>query len=416
MISKKEITIKSRLLGFETHRNCKIKAHELIMSFFLMIGQRDSSYSCWASFFTKVTGKLTSKQSIFNRINDQWVSLIKLLVCQTLEKVILGTSKIKTHPIFSNIYLQDSTSISLPEILKSIFPGNISRGKKKAVAKINTIINLTHGVCSHLGIISYAIPEQRLSDSIFNFAKAGDLVIRDMGYFVLNVFEKMNERNIYFISRLPFHIGIYKNGKKIKTTELFKNKKIIDTNVFCGTGVQLPVRIIAIKLNPIQAAEKIRKAKQDRNKRLNHSKEYYKNLEYLIFITNVEIEKCDSLEIAKFYRMRWQVEILFKSWKSGMNIENLIPEARQKTERIESILYLFLLYIMWFERKIMTQLNIENISIIKIIKEIIRNAEYYLTETLNQKNIKELEYKCRYETRSRVNAKAAYNKFNSSFD
>jgi hypothetical protein len=381
-----------------------------------MIGQRDSSYSCWASFFTKVTGKLTSKQSIFNRINDQWVSLIKLLVCQTLEKVILGTSKIKTHPIFSNIYLQDSTSISLPEILKSIFPGNISRGKKKAVAKINTIINLTHGVCSHLGIISYAIPEQRLSDSIFNFAKAGDLVIRDMGYFVLNVFEKMNERNIYFISRLPFHIGIYKNGKKIKTTELFKNKKIIDTNVFCGTGVHLPVRIIAIKLNPIQAAEKIRKAKQDRNKRLNHSKEYYKNLEYLIFITNVEIEKCDSLEIAKFYRMRWQVEILFKSWKSGMNIENLIPEARQKTERIESILYLFLLYIMWFERKIMTQLNIENISIIKLIKEIIRNAEYYLTETLNQKNIKELEYKCRYETRSRVNAKAAYNKFNSSFD
>ena len=186
--------------------------------------------------------------------------------------------------------------------------------------------------------------------------------------------------------------------------------------MFCGTGVQLPVRIIAIKLNPIQAAEKIRKAKQDRNKRLNHSKEYNKNLEYLIFITNVEIEKCDSLEIAKFYRMRWQVEILFKSWKSGMNIENLIPEARQKTERIESILYLFLLYIMWFERKIMTQLNIENISIIKLIKEIIRNAEYYLTETLNQKNIKELEYKCRYETRSRVNAKAAYNKFNLSFD
>jgi pantothenate kinase-related protein Tda10 len=381
-----------------------------------MIGQRDSSYSCWASFFTKVTGKLTSKQSIFNRINDQWVSLIKLLVCQTLEKIISESSKIKTHPIFNNIYLQDSTSISLPEILKSIFPGNISRGKKKAVAKINTIINLTHGVCRHLGIMSYSMPEQRLSDSIFNFAKAGDLVIRDMGYFVLNVFEMMNKRNIYFISRLPFHVGIYKNGKKIKTTELFKNKKIIDTNVFCGTGVQLPVRIIAIKLNPIQAAEKIRKAKQDRNKRLNHSKEYYKNLEYLIFITNVEIEKCDGLEIAKFYRMRWQVEILFKSWKSGMNIENLIPEARQKTERIESILYLFLLYIMWFERKIMTQLNIENISILKLIKELIRNIEYYLTEALNQKNIKELEYRCRYETRSRVNAKAAFSMFGSSFD
>jgi hypothetical protein len=380
-----------------------------------MIGQRDSSYSCWASFFTKVTGKLISKQSIFNRINSQWVSLIKLLVCETLEKIISESSKPKTHPIFNNIYLQDNTSLSLPEILKSIFPGNISRGKKKAVAKINTIINLTQGVCSHLEIISYSMPEQRLSVSIFNFAKAGDLIIRDMGYFVLNVFEMMTKRNIYFISRLPFHVGIYKDEKKIKTTQLFKNKKIIDENVFCGAGSQLPVRIVAIKLDPVQAAEKIRKAKKDRNKRLNHSKEYYKNLEYLIFITNVENEKCDGLEIAKLYRMRWQVEILFKSWKSGMNIENLIPEARQKTERIESILYLFLLYIMWFERKIMTQLNMEEISVLKLIKEIIRNVEYYLMEALNQKNIKELEYKCRYETRSRVNAKAAFNKFNTSF-
>ena len=381
-----------------------------------MIGQRNSSYSCWAGFFTRITGKLVSKQGVFNRMNSQWVSLIKLLVCQTLEKIIIESRKIKSLQVFNNIYLQDSTSIALPEILKSVFPGNISRGRQKAVAKVNTIINLTHGVCCHLGIVSYATPEQKLSDSIFNFAKAGDLVIRDMGYFVLNIFALMNKRNIYFISRLPFSVGIYKDGKKIKITELIKNKKIIDTNVFCGAEAQLPVRIIVIKLNPSQTAEKIRKAKRNRNKRLNHSKEYYENLGYLIFITNVESEKCNGLEIAKFYRMRWQIEILFKSWKSGMNIENLIPEARQRTERIESIIYLFLLYIMWFERKIMTQLNIENISIVKLMNEIVRDAEFYLTQALNLKSIKKLEYRSSYETRSRVNAKKAYSDLTLSFN
>lgn len=380
-----------------------------------MIGQRDSSYSCWASFFTRISGKLVSKQGIFNRMNDQWVSLIKLLVCQTLEKIIKESSQIKSPHIFNNIYLQDSTSIALPEILKSIFPGNISKGRQKAVAKINTVINLTHGVCCHFGIVSYATPEQRLSDSIFNFARAGDLVIRDMGYFVLNIFALMDERNIYFISRLPFMVGIYKDGKKIQITELCKNKNLIDTNVYCGAKVQLPVRIVTIKLSPHQTAERVRKARRDRDKRLNHSKEYYESLGYLIFITNVESEKCNGIEIAKFYRIRWQVEILFKSWKSGMNIENLIPEARQRTERIESFIYLFLLYIMWFERKIMTQLNLENISIIKLSKEIVRNAEYYLTEALNLKNIKELEYRCSYETRSRVNAKKAYSDLILSF-
>lgn len=402
-ISKREITIKAKEVGFEKHSDSKIKAHDLLLSFFWMIGMVEISYSCWASCLKISTEKIVSKQAIFKRMNHCWVKLVKQLVTQSIQHHISSSKLIGSSFGFKNIYIQDSTTISLPDILKALFPGNISRGKQKAIAKINAVINLNTGLCCHLGITGFTTNEQKLSGSILDIAKAGDLVIRDMGYFVLSVFKKMDSENIYFISRLKYGIALFKDDQRIGLLRLLRNKSKIDLQVQCGQE-KLPVRLIAVKLSQEQASEKIRKAKKDRDKRLNHTKEYYESLNYIFMITNIENSKCTANQITEIYRIRWQIEIMFKSWKSCLNIEGMIPSAKCRTERVESIIYMLLLFVLWFEKKIMARLNLENISIIKLTKEIVMNLHKYLMNDLCAADIEYLEKKCQYEKRDRVNA------------
>src|ERR1019366_3570976 len=47
-------------------------------------------------------------------------------------------------------------------------------------------------------------------------------------------------------------------------------------------------------------------------------------LEKNIFITNIEPDKCDDEQIDQLYRLRWRIEIIFKSWKSCFSMQALI--------------------------------------------------------------------------------------------
>lgn len=378
-----------------------------------MISHGEKSYASWASAMTEQIGVTVSKQGLFKRMNYSWVKLLKILVERVLQIQIAETSHKLKCRLFTNIYIQDSTSISLPDFMRHLFPGNYSRGKQKAVAKINVIINVMSGLCTRFSISSFTTNEQRLSDTILSIAKAGDLVIRDLGYYVLDVFKRMSEEGIFFISRQRFGVFLIdpKTLKELSIVKLLKNKSHLDINVLCGKKQNLPVRLIAFRLDRKKVAQKVRKARQDRDKRLNHSKEYYISLGYVICITNIEKSKCSALEITELYRLRWQIEILFKSWKSGIKIEALIPSDQYKTDRIESVIYMMMLYIAWFEYKVYNPIrletfkqNIKNISRIKLSSFILKNINHFLIHGILKKDIENITYFCTNETRRRVNA------------
>ncbi len=425
LISKKEITKVARQTVFEKQKDSKIRAEGLLFSFFLLMACNKNSYADWASILSSKLKKTVSKQAIFSRMNKKWVALVKQLVEKVLSEAVMSTSYLKVEGVFNNIWLQDSTCLSLPDCLKYIFPGNISRGKQKAVAKVNAIVNAVTGVCANFDIVGYNISEQELSDRIFEVAKSGDLVLRDLGYAVLSVFQKMEENGIFYISRLKFGIHIFnpKTKAQLSLVSILKNKSCVDIPILCGKKDKVAMRLIAIKLCPKQVKERIRKAKKDRDKRLNHSTEYYYCLGYSIFITNIKKEKCDTKQIAELYGVRWQIEIMFKSWKSGVGIEKTIPEAECKTERIESMLYMIMLYIAWYEQKIVAPLmlieegdELADISQIKLSNQIKINVEYYLTNELSRKKIRELQYFCKYEKRKRTNARQRLSNCRDNFN
>jgi IS4 transposase len=222
----------------------------------------------------------------------------------------------------------------------------------------------------------------------------------------------MTEAGIFFLSRWKYKVILYnpQTKKELDLRQLLRGKSHIDMQVLCGKTEQAKVRLVAIKLPPAQAAERIRKAKKDGKKKTNHSAEYYELLNYVIFITNVDKTIWNYKEVAMAYRVRWNIEILFKSWKSGLNIERMIPEAQLHTERVESILYLLLLYISWFQLLIYAPLfrafhaKGKYLSVIKAAKWMIANTDRWMTGKVTLGMEREILYSCCYESRLRINA------------
>jgi hypothetical protein len=63
------------------------------------------------------------------------------------------------------------------------------------------------------------------------------------------------------------------------------------------------------------------------NKKKGHqmSQNYRDRSRFNLFITNIPSDKMEGKAIAKIYKVRWQIELIFKAWKSIFGLDNLSP-------------------------------------------------------------------------------------------
>ncbi len=339
-----------------------------------------------------------SKQAVFERLNVKATTFAR----QLLEQVLLQQSgKGFTASLFKNfgkVLLQDSTTLRLPQILSAFFPGNHSRGEQKAVARIQSIFDIKAMRFIDLTLGAFTQNDQSASGSILRLVKKGDLVIRDLGYFSLAVFEKLIKAEVHFLSRLRYGVTITGKGRQpILLKDLLKQKRGTDKWVYIGSEKKALIRLVMIPVPAEQAAEKIRNAKQDRDARLNHTKEYYEWLRFNVYITSVDKDVWTAPQVYKAYKVRWQIEIIFKSWKSGFKLQHILHEGCTDDNRVRVAIFLILLFMCLFMQKIYVRYKnvIENktdkkISLLKLgiytcnnIKEIIGIPDKLMKELIS---------------------------------
>lgn len=303
--------------GFKKRKAKKITGKSLLIAFFLMALQGKNSLELWAEQLSNVTGKIVSKQAVWKRITPYLTKFLMLVLSDALRDQISSTHQsIKQGRLrmgdYNRILIQDSTTIALPEWLKVFFPGNTSRGKKKSQLKIQVVYDIISNTFVYFEITPFTANDQSKSKDILNIACKGDLVIRDLGYFSLDCFQKMSE-HISFVSRIRYGVKIYdaETGKEINLLKHLKKYKCIDQWVLIGSEQKVKVRLVILPLSNEQANEKQYRAKCDRDKRMNHSAEYYELLAYCLFITTECKTKFTAKHIAKLYGLRWRIENIF---------------------------------------------------------------------------------------------------------
>ena len=220
----------------------------------------------------------------------------------------------------------------------------------------------------------------------------------------------MNEIEASFISRLKSGSKIYdkESGKEINLARILKRDGRIDRWVLIGKEKQVKMRLVAQKLPADVVYNKIEKAKKDRDRRKNHRKEYLYLLNFNIYVTNISQGELKTKRIAETYRLRWRIENVFKSWKSYLKLQKLIPNNIKMTkDRADSIILMMLIFIIKFQLKMYTMiiehLSKQNkkteLSLAKWTKVLAQRFEYLIEMT--KKHVVEFAIQhCLYEKRN----------------
>jgi len=314
---------------------------------------------------------------------------------------------------FACVYIQDATHFSLPKVLAKAFPGSYSSNGESATAKVQAVFCLTNGIFSNFLINSFRDTDQKDAPRIIEQLFKGDLLIRDQGYFTLPSFKKILEKGAHFLSRLKFGVGVYylETGERINLLEHLKKHGFIDQWVAIGDKTKVTCRIVAVKLPADVASQRRRKAKQDRNKKTNHSKEYFALLDYSIFITTVDDKVWSCDHIVKAYRCRWYIEILFKGWKSGLKINFNIPQQYVSKQRAEFFFYAVLLMVNLLVMPVFCHALVKGFEKGRVIS-ILKTCQFIAGRLFQIVRLKRLDklldqilYHCAYDKRKdRINA------------
>jgi hypothetical protein len=142
-----------------------------------------------------ISGCDVSKQAFGKRINERGVTYIRdvlFVAIGSLAGMHLARGA-GVFALFGRVLIQDSTHIPLPVHLADQYPGaSNQRRRKQAGMKVKAIWYLMKEQFVHFSLSPFTRTDQSVSRDIIRIAREEDLIIRDLGYFVLSVFKQLN--------------------------------------------------------------------------------------------------------------------------------------------------------------------------------------------------------------------------------
>jgi hypothetical protein len=158
-------------------------------------------------------------------------------------------------------------------------------------------------------------------------------------------FHKLNGyQEAWYLSRLSKGVDVYLEADAqapalalVEHLErYYPDDSVMDLPVCLGHE-HVPCRLLAYRLPEPVVQERRRKALQEaRKKGRELSPEYLDWLSFGFYITNVSQQVWPEKVVGTIYRLRWQVELTFRNWKSLLNIYVL---KGTRPERIQCIIY-----------------------------------------------------------------------------
>jgi hypothetical protein len=277
--------------------------------------------------------------------------------------------------------------------------------------KIQACYDLLSQSFVHFSLGSFRRNDQAASPEVLALVQAGDLIIRDLGYFVLEVLEQIQAAQAYFLSRLRLGVGLWEADGRTPVNLLARLRKSgsLDGQFRLGAQ-QVLVRLVAIRLPAAVAAQRRRQARHNRDRRSAPSAERLALLGWALFITNVPATTWSAQTVAQIYGLRWRIETIFKAWKSHFALAQIPAAASQN--QVESLIYAKLIFITLFQvcfwQRYSLGADTESRPPLSLLKVAQAAQSYLLILVLHQLGIDPLvaweqllDAHCRYERRAR---------------
>lgn len=317
-----------------------------LMSFFFVVQLKVISLQNWSTELGLYLGKTFSKQALSQKFYDRHLDWLKQVINKVIEdKVDRIVEDVSLFSSFSNVYLRDSTCLNLDKSLALEFPSSSNQYGCYATARLQVIYELKQRQFNYFDLQAYRDSDAKQAPKIIETAQKGDLVLQDLAYSALAELKRMNKAGIYFVSKFNVNVQVfdYQTGKPIDLIKKLKKNGYIDQWVYIGVEHKVALRIVATKLAQQLADTKRRKAKTNRDSRINYTQNYMFLLGWNIVVTNVANHIWKTSQVGKAYRIRWHIEIIFKSWKSSLKFQEIVAQ-KMSPNKCRIIIYLLLLY------------------------------------------------------------------------
>ena len=267
-----------------------------------------------------------SPQALEQRFTPAAADLVQSLLATAVQTLVSAEPvAVPLLQRFAGIYLLDSSTVVLPDALAELWPGCGGRSSEGTAAlKLQVRLDLTTG--SLAGPFLQAgrandgsAPTQTLA------LPCGALRLADLGYFTLAVLRDVDAQGCYWLSRLEADSVVFdQHGKRWPAVQLLAAQlgAQVDLPVQVGVTARLPARLLAVRVPQEVADERRRKIRAEaKRKGTTPSAARLAMADWTVFITNAP-EKLLALEEALVLgRARWQIEVLFKLWKSQGRID-----------------------------------------------------------------------------------------------
>ena len=290
-----------------------------------------------------------SPEGLHQRISQAGVEFLKKMLSKAME---LSVSRLIDESVprilesFGKVHVLDSTQASLPEELSEIWKGS-GGCASEAGMKFHLMLDYKNGKYESIVITDGISPDQNYIDEAIKRLNPGELLIDDLGYFKQEAVMDIDQRGAYFLCRFNHRNNLYKeeDGKLVKFDLMVelkkaqkKGKTLCEFDVwFQKRGRKVKMRLTC-EIVPEEVAEDRRKKarKVARKKKRKPTGKHLFFLGWNLYITNVEKSILETESVGLVHKVRWYVELVFKSWKSYHGLTQM--RGRRK-ERIECFIY-----------------------------------------------------------------------------
>lgn len=291
-----------------------------------------------------------SKEALHKKFSSEGVEFLKELVKFQLthQFSMAKDTDLKRH--FTHVNIKDSSKFSLPGIYSKEYPGFGNFSKKNGLMNLQYEYDLVSGNWLGIELTTGNRNDQRDSRETINSIAEGALYIRDLGYVTPIYLKTIIGRGAYFLNRMPPQVTIHTIKKKPMDWRAIHRRfsktgiAAMDTDVLIYQRDMLPCRLIIERTTNDEYRKRLKHAEHSAKKHgVGLSKEHKLRCRYNAFITNVDKEILPIKKIRKTYYLRWQIELVFKTWKSFFEINKV---KKVKKERMECQLLAKLLWVL----------------------------------------------------------------------
>jgi hypothetical protein len=289
-------------------------------------------------------GATISVQGFAERFTDAAVSCLEQVFQAALMQLVRSSPRaLPLLERFSALFIQDCTVIRLPDALASVWQGcGGNREHLSAAVKGMVRLELREGLLAGPLLLDGRASDR--SACLLPRPPAHSLSLADLGFWDLRDFAYAAQEQRYWLSRCPPKLQVFDaSAQRWSLAELLPRETddTCELEVELGVVQRLKARLLGQRV-PAKVAEQRRRRLRAEAKRKGRtvSQTSVVLAEWSVLVTNVPAELLTLAEALALYRIRWQIELLFKLWKS----EGHLDETRaERPARVQCEVYAKLL-------------------------------------------------------------------------